>query len=169
MFGRSARNVAAGGAAVVIAVVGGFALGRTTAPERGGSPDTTSTSVAASSGLMRLLTGTWEHHGFHMFIGSNGAGEFTWRTYRSCPPDTPPCDLPNEESGWADFQLTPVSAAVAEAQVGGTTDPTVVPASTFRVQLDEPHDTLKLSIPPGASTTMCGPHASGPNVVNCGA
>lgn len=169
MSGRSRRSLVIGVSAVVLAVVGGFALGRTTAPRNTTQQTTTSTSMGASSGLIHLLTGTWEHHGFHIRIGPNGAGEAAWRTYRTCPPDKPPCDLPNEESGWADFQLTPISQTLANAQVGGTTDPTVVPASTFRLQLDKGHDILQVSIPPGATTTICGPHASGPDVVNCGA
>lgn len=164
---RTFRYLAAAGA--IIAVGAAFALGRETAPAHSTPNTTTTTAVPAASPLMQALAGEWDHHGFHMFVNSNGSGEFQWRTYRSCPPDQPPCDLPYEESGWADFQLTQISAKEAKAQVGGTTDPTLVPTSGFTVLYDDQHDLMELSIPPGARTTMCGPRAAGPQVINCGA
>ncbi len=151
---------------MVAAAGGGFLVGHSAETKRG--PVTPSTTSIVGSGSLKPFVGYWDHHGFHMVVRADGSGELAWRTYAQCGVDPPPCDLPFEESGWADFQVTLRSTTTAVAQVGGTTDPRVVPTSGFTIRADPQHDLLLLSLGP-EGTTMCGPTASGPGTVNCGA
>ena len=115
-----------------------------------------------------------------MVIDPTGYGILNWRTYRTCGPDPPPCDIVSGtfiiDGGNATFALTPTTPTTASGRVLTTTAPGQVPPGRFTARLDPTRNLLRVSLPLAADFPLCGPsadalpvtqqHAQG---INCGA
>ena len=140
-------------------------------------------AVLANAGT---FVGTWHVHTIRLVIGSDGTGTASWPTHIWCDggftdPRTP-CDrlVPVSggeqivDGGWAQLHLTAVAGSTAEATVGGSTDPSLLPDGGVKLTV-APTDVLTISS--GAQPlALCGTSASNLTVqqqdaegINCGA
>jgi hypothetical protein len=134
-------------------------------PRPTAAPTTTTVAVAVRG----VVAGDWAHHGFGISIDPSGLASMTWRTYRVCGTDPPPCDTfsGNEiiDGGHATVVLRSTSSTTAAGRVITTTDPATMAIGPISVRVDPVHDKLFVSATGGLA--FCGPHAPEPN--DCGA
>lgn len=117
-----------------------------------------------ASTTIDAFVGDWTKHGVTLTIDKSGYGTLSWRTYRTCGEDPPPCDTIRpghiEVGGRGSLKLEADSQIRAHGQIITTTVPETFPTGPVFVRLDGKSDLLFLDPSPNKSFPFCGPEAA---------
>jgi hypothetical protein len=143
-------------ATIVVVCAGGGCNGAT--ERSAGDPSSSVSRPRPPESTAGAFGGDWYAHGIGISIDADGQGTATWRTYRDCDIDPPPCDTFRGHGvfsgGAARFDLRQVDGTVATGRVLTTTDPAAFPVGSLEAYLDRKHDVLHITPSPRA-TPFC--------------
>lgn len=126
------------------------------------------TTAAATPRIARWLVGEWSAHTLGLTVDSRGTGRMSWRTYRTCGEDPPPCDTFEGNTirvgGQATIRLTTTGPTTASGRVVTSSDPADLPLGPVRLRFDPNGDVIHSRLSLGRPV-LCGPHAA---VTRCG-
>ena len=116
--------------------------------------------VAAPAGP---FAGQWSAHSTSLSIDRTGHGTLTWRIYRTCGEDPPPCDTMSGDlitpGGKATLVVTAQGPGSARGRILSSTDPADFPPGPLTARFDPHADVVYFSPFPVGPVPVCGPRA----------
>ena len=121
-------------------------------------------ATPATTGTAGPFAGQWSAHDTSVTVDPSGHGILTWRTYKTCGQDPPPCDSMSGNTitagGRATILVTAIGDDTARGQVLTSTDPADFPPGPLKARLDPHADVVFFSpFPGGPHDPVCGPRA----------
>jgi len=119
------------------------------------------TASGLGSANAAWFIGDWVAHTLGLTFDRDGRGTLTWRTYRTCGQDPPPCDTirgrETIDGGQAKLRIVAYTGTTASGRVISSSDQEQFPVGPFSLRLDGATGMAHLNPSPRGDDALCGP------------